>query len=376
VARLIDMVRTVITPDVVKTTTVVTGESEEATRKTINAAIPSVLAGTLELGSTQAGAERLAQMISDGGYGAETVSGFGHMIGDVSARESLERSGGHLLTSLFGGRSGAIEDAVADTGSVRKSSASLVLRLVAPLVLGAIGRQIHSQRLDARGLMNMLINERGPIMADLPHGVANALGFDRELRAEERLVEHEPERTIHVMRRSRIRPAVLAALAVLTLLFFLTRNRESDVVRVERQPTAEIESPQLTPTPAPQTSVQFSELDAYMSGPKDQPGRVFILEGVTFDTESSRLKAESKEKLKELAAILKEHPDIRVRLEGHTNEMGGKASNRRLSLDRANSVKSELVSNGASAGSIDTKGLGSEPMGQPTEGVVLVVVRR
>jgi outer membrane protein OmpA-like peptidoglycan-associated protein len=286
-----------------------------------------------------------------------------------------------LVSSLFGTQSDAVEDAVADDGSVRKSSASLVLRLVAPLVLGAIGRQIHSHRLDARGLMNMMISERSAIMADLPPGVGRALGFDREMRAEERLFEHEPERTIHVVRRSRFRPAVLAALAVLTLLFFLTRNRESDVLRVEREPTAEIESPQLTPAPAAQPSAQpsvaFTEIDAYMSGPTDQPERVFVLEGVTFESESSRLKADSKEKLKALANVLKEHPDIRIRLEGHTKEMGGNASNRRLSLDRANSVKSELVNNGANAASIQTKGLGSEqPMAQPSEGVVLVVVRR
>ena len=132
--------------------------------------------------------------------------------------------------------------------------------------------------------------------------------------------------------------------------------------------------------PAPQPSApnapsaRFSELDAYLTGPVDQPARVLILEDVTFETHSSRLKEDAKATLHELARILKSHPETKVRIEGHTDDQGGPSANRRLSLDRANSVKSELVSGGADGGKIEAKGLGAEKPGAPGNQRMIVVV--
>jgi outer membrane protein OmpA-like peptidoglycan-associated protein len=375
VGNLIDMIRTAITPDVVRHSSSLTGESDAATRNAIDVAIPTVLAGTVELGSTQAGAERLVQMIADGGYGPETVSGFAHMLAEEHARESLERSGGHLLSSLFGSREEEVTQAVAQASSVEGSSAAHVLRFIAPLVMGVLGRQIGSLRLDGRGAMNLLLGERSTILSALPPGVARAIGIS-EVVEEPRLIEHEPSRTIKVARRSRFRPAMLGTLAVLTLLFFLTRNRdrESDVVRVNVPPAAELERPMM-PAPQPSApSARFTELDAYLTGPVDQPARVLILEDVTFETHSSRLKEDAKATLHELAKILKSHPETKVRIEGHTDDQGGPSANRRLSLDRANSVKAALVSSGANGGSIETKGVGAEKPSAPSQNQRMVVV--
>jgi OmpA-OmpF porin, OOP family len=382
VANLIEMIRSVITPDVVRHSSSLTGESDAATRNAIDVAIPSVLAGTLELGSTQAGAGRLQQMISDGGYGAETVSGFEHMLADETARSSLERSGGHLLSSLFGSDEHAVTQAVAQTSSVGEKSAARLLRLIAPLVMGVLGKQISSLRLDANGIMNMLVGERGAIVSALPPGVARAIGVGevREVREETRPREHEAARTIKVARRSRFRPALIGSVAVLTLLFFLTRNRDRgrDEVRVTVPPAAEIEQPSLPAPPPPTMSAptaEFSELDTYLTGPTDQPARVLVLERVTFDTHSSRLKEDAKATLHELAKILKAHPETKVRIEGHTADEGGPSANRRMSLDRANSVKAELVSAGADGSQIETKGLGAETTSAPNRRMVVVVVK-
>ena len=378
-ANLIEMIRSVITPDVVRHSSSLTGESDAATRNAIDVAIPSVLAGTLELGSTQAGAGRLQQMISDGGYGPETVGGFEHMLADETARSSLERSGGHLLSSLFGSDEHAVTQAVAQTSSVGEKSAGHLLRLIAPLVMGVLGKQISSLRLDANGIMNMLVGERGVIISALPPGVARAIGVG-EVREETRPREHEAARTIKVARRSRFRPALIGSVAVLTLLFFLTRNRDRgrDEVRVTVPPAAEIERPSMPAPPPPTMSAptaEFSELDTYLTGPTDQPARVLVLERVTFDTHSSRIKEDAKATLHELAKILKAHPETKVRIEGHTSDEGGPSANRRMSLDRANSVKAELVSAGADGSQIETKGLGAESTSAPNRRMVVVVVK-
>jgi outer membrane protein OmpA-like peptidoglycan-associated protein len=359
------MIRWVITPDIVREASSATGESDAATRATINGAIPSVLMGGLELGSTQAGAERLTQMISDGGYGAETVSGFGHLITDANSRQSLENSGEQLLTSLFGSRTDAVSHAVAQAGGVRHSSASHLMRLIAPLVMGMIGKQISARGLDTRGVMNMLMGERSSVVASLPAGVARALGFERGAHEEAPRVEGERERPreIKVNRRSSFGPALIGALAALALLFFLTRSGRRHETTVTAPPASEIQTP-VTVAPAPAApgvtpGTSFTEIDEYMTG-KGKAAKVFILQGITFETNSSTLTSDAKTKVNELATVLKAHPDAEIRIEGHTDNQGNAAENRRLSLDRANQVKAELVNDGVDAGHVMTRGAGGE----------------
>jgi OOP family OmpA-OmpF porin len=89
-------------------------------------------------------------------------------------------------------------------------------------------------------------------------------------------------------------------------------------------------------------------------------------QGLLFDTGSDQLQPESTPTLKKIAAMLTDHPDLRIRIEGHTDNVGSKDANRALSGNRAASVKAVLVRDyGISAGRLDSKGLGdSKPLGK------------
>jgi outer membrane protein OmpA-like peptidoglycan-associated protein len=89
-------------------------------------------------------------------------------------------------------------------------------------------------------------------------------------------------------------------------------------------------------------------------------------QGLLFDTGSDQLQPESTPTLKKIAAMLTDHPDLRIRIEGHTDNVGSKDANRALSGNRAASVKAVLVRDyGISAGRLDSKGLGdSKPVGK------------
>lgn len=69
--------------------------------------------------------------------------------------------------------------------------------------------------------------------------------------------------------------------------------------------------------------------------------------------------------LKELALFMTEHPQTRIEIQGHTDSSGSKAINKRLSQQRAESVKAYLVNDLKADGSrIDAKGYGDEmPVG-------------
>jgi outer membrane protein OmpA-like peptidoglycan-associated protein len=102
--------------------------------------------------------------------------------------------------------------------------------------------------------------------------------------------------------------------------------------------------------------------------PKEAPvviekGKAFILEGVNFEFDSATLTDEAVEILGKALTALQDHPEAKVKIVGHTDNIGSKKYNDRLSLRRANSVKSWLVSKGISATRITTAGVGfSEPI--------------
>jgi OOP family OmpA-OmpF porin len=87
-------------------------------------------------------------------------------------------------------------------------------------------------------------------------------------------------------------------------------------------------------------------------------GRVRIY-GILFDTDSARLKPESKTALDELVATAKAHPSWKFLIEGHTDNTGGDAHNQALSAQRAAAVKANLVRAGVVASRLATKGYGA-----------------
>jgi hypothetical protein len=85
----------------------------------------------------------------------------------------------------------------------------------------------------------------------------------------------------------------------------------------------------------------------------------WVTQGILFATGKAVLQPESRPVLKEIAATMKQHGDLKILIEGHTDNVGSPASNLTLSDARAAAVKTVLVSEyGIDGGRITTKGLG------------------
>ncbi len=89
-----------------------------------------------------------------------------------------------------------------------------------------------------------------------------------------------------------------------------------------------------------------------------QPSKTFILEDCNFETGKATLQPESYAVLDELVAYLNRKDDEKIELGGHTDNVGSAASNMKLSLDRANTVRDYLISKGIDASRVFAKGYG------------------
>lgn len=86
--------------------------------------------------------------------------------------------------------------------------------------------------------------------------------------------------------------------------------------------------------------------------------------GIYFDVNKDVVKPESYGTLREIATVLQENPDVRVKITGHTDSDGADASNLDLSKRRGASVKNELVKTfGIDASRLESDGMGeSQPV--------------
>lgn len=92
---------------------------------------------------------------------------------------------------------------------------------------------------------------------------------------------------------------------------------------------------------------------------KIDPPKEFVLENVYFDTGKSRLKPESNSALNNLVEVLKAKSSMQIEIQGHTDNAGAEEANLKLSQDRAEAVKTYLVSKGIAESRIQAKGYGS-----------------
>ncbi len=106
---------------------------------------------------------------------------------------------------------------------------------------------------------------------------------------------------------------------------------------------------QVTPPPAP------APMPAQ---PQEEP--LMVTARVHFDFDKHSIKREYIPLLNEVVKTLKENPNVRVRIEGFTDDIGSKAYNDRLALRRAQAVRDYLVKAGIPADRIEVAGFGKE----------------
>lgn len=93
----------------------------------------------------------------------------------------------------------------------------------------------------------------------------------------------------------------------------------------------------------------------------DSSGKVSIQ--VNFATDAAEILPDSEPQIAQVTQLLKADPQLRLSVEGHTDNSGSQSHNQTLSQARAESVRTRLVGGGIAAERLSAKGYGqSQPV--------------
>jgi outer membrane protein OmpA-like peptidoglycan-associated protein len=87
--------------------------------------------------------------------------------------------------------------------------------------------------------------------------------------------------------------------------------------------------------------------------------KILIKQTIFFDFNKASIKPISYAVLVEVAQALNDHPNIKIRVEGHTDSRGNAEYNRKLSQNRAESVRNFLIGQGIGPERMEAMGYGS-----------------
>jgi len=134
----------------------------------------------------------------------------------------------------------------------------------------------------------------------------------------------------------------------------LIEAREAESRRRAQQAANATEQAELAEHRASTLEQELSELRAK----KTDRGMVLTLGDVLFDTGMATLKPGAYTTIDRLATVLKQAPDRKVTIEGHTDSVGSDDYNRQLSERRAAAVQTALLERGVNSNQITATGKG------------------
>lgn len=124
------------------------GTDPATTSSAISSALPMLVSALAHQSSQAGGAEKLAGALA---------THDGSALDDLSGIVGGAGGGGDILGQVLGaGRTGALTSMLGQSSGLGQQGAGQLLAMLAPLVMGALGRNVREQNLDSTGLAGIL----------------------------------------------------------------------------------------------------------------------------------------------------------------------------------------------------------------------------
>ncbi len=143
------------------------GTNQTVTNSAIQMALPMILSGLANQASTPQGAQNLNNAIEQDHGGGLLDNLMGYLGGGLSAPQetSRETDGIGILGHIFGQKQGAVAHEVSKNTGLDVGQVAKLLIMLAPIVMGYLGKQKQQQNLGADGLSELLQNKQQQIQS-------------------------------------------------------------------------------------------------------------------------------------------------------------------------------------------------------------------
>ena len=168
-SSVLDEVRNALGPDTIQQLSGALGADPATTSNAVSLALPALLGGLAHNASRPEGAAALDNALNqhDGSI-LDNISGMlSGATGATSAAASplggnaLGGIGGAILGHIFGNRRGPVEEGVGNASGLNAAQVAQLMAMLAPIVMGVLGRMKQSKGLDANRLPEVLGNPEG-----------------------------------------------------------------------------------------------------------------------------------------------------------------------------------------------------------------------
>ncbi len=238
---ILGLIKDKLTDSVIEKVSNFLGEHPENIGSALNSSVPIVLGGIMRNASNDEDTSKVMDVLKDGGHTGEILDDLPNLLSNFDKTQLLITIGTNIFNHFTGSKSNAIVEKLSSLAGIRKTSASSLVGLAAPLVLGALGKVVSKEGLGVSGLTRLLADQRESVFGALPPAIANQLNFKGITSAVKPQNEEKPKETKKDTKESKgflaWIPWILIGLVFLAGLAYFWKYRKSTK---PAEPTSEV----------------------------------------------------------------------------------------------------------------------------------------
>ena len=397
--NLIEMLKNEVTSGVVSSLSRKSGLTEDHVKSGFSTGIPAVLAGILKNGANPG---FIGKILTNGERNEEDLLN--------TSNDSLLEKGSSLASDLFGKETNTVTNSISSSTGLSVEKSSGLLAMVIPMITGFISKIMSNNGWGVTDLLSKIYESKSAISASLPAGLSDSLGLANINMPNINMPKMDmPKSGIpksNPINYDKVQDPkssngflkwLIPLLIILIGLWWIMgqpgcnkskMTLSSDSLSTTVDTMGKIDTSKSTITGVLNEAGDFvrdlgaiitkklpdgneimiaenSAENHLISFIEDKNKAVdkttwFTLDRLYFDSGKSTLKTESQGQLKNIAAILKAYPSVKLKLGGYTDNTGDAKMNINLSNDRAKSALQELVKLGIDVKRLEAEGYGPE----------------
>ncbi len=169
--NLFEELRELLVGEVANKAANILGEKEDKVKIALEGLVPTFVGGLMKRASNEAGATTLLNVVKKTNNDGNIVEQLDLLLKNKESFAGFVEKGNSVVSMLLPDKKSSIATMISQFAGVRNSSATALLSVVAPLVVGKLGKLVTSQGLDKTGLANVILDQRSILLDETPENL-------------------------------------------------------------------------------------------------------------------------------------------------------------------------------------------------------------